>query len=98
MLSRSTPTESSILSAELIIIGATKDQLRRELAEAGTVTPHEAGSFEEALDMARKLAQPGWNVLMSPACASFDMFTCFEERGERFKAIVNGWPSGDAQA
>ncbi|MBQ6232536.1 MAG: UDP-N-acetylmuramoyl-L-alanine--D-glutamate ligase [Clostridia bacterium] len=84
--------------AELIIIGATKDQLRRELAEAGTVTPHEAGSFEEALDMARKLAQPGWNVLMSPACASFDMFTCFEERGERFKAIVNGWPSGDAQA
>ena len=77
--------------AELIILGATKDQLRRELAEAGTVVPHEADTFEAAVEMARRLAKPGWNVLLSPACASFDMFTCFEERGERFKAIVNGW-------
>ena len=76
---------------ELVILGATRDQLRRELAEAGTVTPHEAESFEDAMDQARALARPGWNVLLSPACASFDMFTCFEERGERFKAIVNGW-------
>ena len=75
----------------LIILGATKDQLRRELKQAGTVTPAEADTFEEAVNMARGFAKPGWNVLLSPACASFDMFTCFEERGERFKAIVNGW-------
>ena len=77
--------------AELVIIGATKEQLRRELAAAGTVTPHEAETFEDAVTLCRQLAKPGWNVLLSPACASFDMFTCFEERGERFKAIVNGW-------
>ena len=76
----------------LIILGATKDQLRKELGQAGTVIPAEAETFEEAVETARKLAQPGWNVLLSPACASFDMFTCFEERGEHFKAIVNGWP------
>lgn len=84
--------------AELIILGATKEQLKRELAQAGTVLPHEADTFEEAVLLARKLAKPGWNVLLSPACASFDMFTCFEERGERFKAIVNSWQSGDAEA
>ena len=77
--------------AELVIIGATKEQLRRERAAAGTVTPHEAETFEDAVTLCRQLAKPGWNVLLSPACASFDMFTCFEERGERFKAIVNGW-------
>ena len=77
--------------AALIILGATKDQLRRELKQAGTVTPAEADTFEQAVNMARGFAKPGWNVLLSPACASFDMFTCFEERGERFKAIVNGW-------
>ena len=84
--------------AELIILGAVKDQLRRELAQAGTVVPHEADTFEEAVLLARRLAKPGWNVLLSPACASFDMFTCFEERGERFKAIVNSWQPGDARA
>ena len=82
--------------ARLVILGATKDQLRRELAAAGTVWPEEAGTFDEAVQLARSRAQPGWNVLLSPACASFDMFTCFEERGERFKAIVNAWQPGEA--
>ena len=77
--------------AALVVLGATRDQLLRELAGAGTIQPHVADSFEEALELSRGLAQPGWNVLLSPACASFDMFTCFEERGERFKAIVNSW-------
>jgi UDP-N-acetylmuramoylalanine--D-glutamate ligase len=36
----------------------------------------------------RALTQPGWNVLLSPACASFDMLHDYEERGRIFKQIV----------
>lgn len=44
-----------------------------------------AGSFEDAVNVAFSKAESGWNVLLSPACASFDMFKDFEERGKIFK-------------
>ena len=47
-----------------------------------------AGPFDEVLSKARKLAQPGEAVLLSPACSSYDMFRNYEERGERFRAAV----------
>jgi UDP-N-acetylmuramoylalanine--D-glutamate ligase len=47
-----------------------------------------AGSFEEALATASRLAQPGDAVLLSPACSSYDMFRNYEERGDRFRAAV----------
>jgi UDP-N-acetylmuramoylalanine--D-glutamate ligase len=49
---------------------------------------YEAGRMEEALDCALSHAQSGDIVLLSPACASFDEFSCFEERGEVFKDLV----------
>ncbi len=48
----------------------------------------ECDSLEQALEAAISLAHPGTTVLFSPACASFDMFQDFEQRGQRFKAIV----------
>lgn len=48
----------------------------------------ETQSMEEAVQIAYKLAEPGDSVLLSPACASFDLFTNFEERGEQFKQAV----------
>ena len=45
--------------------------------------------FEEAILKAQSMAPEGGNVLLSPACASFDMFDNFEQRGEVFKRIVN---------
>ena len=49
----------------------------------------EAGySMEKGVELARAAARPGDAVLLSPACASFDMYSGFEERGRDFKAIV----------
>jgi UDP-N-acetylmuramoylalanine--D-glutamate ligase len=47
-----------------------------------------AGSFEEVIATARRLARPGDAVLLSPACSSYDMFKNYEERGERFRQAV----------
>lgn len=47
-----------------------------------------AKSLEEAVSIASRLAGPGWSVALSPACASYDMFSNFEERGRLFKEIV----------
>ena len=46
------------------------------------------GTFDEVLATARRLAQRGDAVLLSPACSSYDMFRNYEERGERFRATV----------
>ncbi len=48
-----------------------------------------ADGFEEAVLLAARTAQPGEAVLLSPACASWDMFPNYEVRGEKFKEIVN---------
>jgi UDP-N-acetylmuramoylalanine--D-glutamate ligase len=51
------------------------------------------GSLEEAVERAARLAQPGDAVLLSPACASFDMFRDYKHRGEVFAAAVRGLPA-----
>jgi UDP-N-acetylmuramoylalanine--D-glutamate ligase len=53
------------------------------------VTP--AGSFEEVVATARRLAKPGDAVLLSPACSSYDMFDNYERRGDRFRASVEAF-------
>ncbi len=52
-----------------------------------------AASFDEAMGMAREMASPGDVVVMSPACTSYDMFTNYEQRGERFREIVKSFGS-----
>jgi UDP-N-acetylmuramoylalanine--D-glutamate ligase len=47
-----------------------------------------AASLEEVVATARKLARPGDAVLLSPACSSYDMFRNYEERGDRFRSMV----------
>jgi UDP-N-acetylmuramoylalanine--D-glutamate ligase len=77
--------------SHLVLIGEAKTRLNLEL---GSLTDtHLAESLEEAVELSRSLTQPGGVVLFSPACSSFDMFKNYEERAERFKALVR-----DAQA
>lgn len=45
-------------------------------------------SMEECINKSMELAETGDTVLLSPACASFDLFTCYEDRGEQFKEQV----------
>ena len=60
----------------------------RGAPEASSLILARAASLEEAVRVASENAEPGCSVVLSPACASFDMFSNFEERGARFKEIV----------
>lgn len=74
----------------VVLVGATSDEIAVALDKAGYDTYSRAGmDFEKAVHMARDLAVEGGNVLLSPACASFDLFRDYEQRGEIFKQIVN---------
>ncbi len=73
---------------EAVLIGVTADQIEDTLRREGFTAIHREGSMQAAVERCRALAQPGWNVLLSPACASFDMFHDYEERGRVFKQIV----------
>ena len=72
------------------VIGEAAERLADELAPAAErgVVISNAGTLEAAVAEARSDAQPGEVVLLSPACASFDAFKDFEERGNRFRELV----------
>ena len=70
----------------LVLIGEDADNIYSQLK--GTTTIERAETMDDAVSIAFKSADPGDSVLLAPACASFDMFTSFEERGEVFKAAV----------
>jgi UDP-N-acetylmuramoylalanine--D-glutamate ligase len=58
----------------------------------------DARSMEEALRKCRDFAHPGDTVLLSPCCASFDLFQSYEDRGDQMKAIVRQWMSEEKNA
>ena len=74
---------------QVVVMGQTAKQIAKSLEDAGYHKITRAYSMEDAVDKARGLAVSGGNVLLSPACASFDMFSDYEERGRVFKEIVN---------
>ncbi len=79
----------------LCLTGATAGKIREAVESADGYEPGhpeiiQCDDFTSAVLAARDAAKPGDVVILSPACASFDQFKNFEERGRTFKDIVNG--------
>jgi UDP-N-acetylmuramoylalanine--D-glutamate ligase len=74
-------------AATVHLIGQDAPRLDEALAGAGAVVHHD-GDLERAVASARAAARPGDVVLLSPACASFDQFEGYEDRGRTFAALA----------
>ena len=72
---------------QVLVIGEDGDRIGTAFAGAD-IPVTRSGSLDDAVTTAMKLAAPGDVVLLSPACASFDMFDNFEHRGDVFKKLV----------
>ena len=85
---KSKPVKSSPNITHAILLGQTASQIEESLRRNGFFAYTNAYSLEDAVLKAGTQAVPGGNVLFSPACASFDMFRDYEQRGAIFKEIV----------
>lgn len=82
----SSPVKSRV--KKLILIGEAREKIKEFLG--GLTETIFADNLEEAVMISIKSASKGDVVLLSPACASFDMFRDYKDRGEQFKKIVRG--------
>ena len=73
---------------KLILLGATKERIAKTAKAHGFTDYEFAESLEEAVQRSAALAKEGDAVLLSPACASWDMFASYEQRGTLFKEYV----------
>jgi len=78
----------------MVLIGESKEILRKEFKDI--VKIKEADSLKEAVEIAFNQSHPKDTILLSPMCASFDMFANYEERGNIFKQIVKDLTSQNA--
>lgn len=72
----------------LILLGEAAERFNEAAVKAGVGDIRRVCSMREAVELAHKIAAKPQTVLLSPACASFDMFTGFPERGRCFKQLV----------
>ncbi|MDD2979801.1 MAG: UDP-N-acetylmuramoyl-L-alanine--D-glutamate ligase [Hespellia sp.] len=73
---------------KLVLLGATREKIAETAKAHGFMDIVMADTFDEAVDICARGAVPGDAVLLSPACASWGMFKNFEERGDKFKELV----------
>ncbi|RMH06247.1 MAG: UDP-N-acetylmuramoyl-L-alanine--D-glutamate ligase, partial [Nitrospirae bacterium] len=75
---------------QVIVIGEASARIRQAIE--GTTSICHALSLQEAVSQADRAARSGDVVLLSPACASFDMFRDYRDRGEQFRRLVWALP------
>jgi UDP-N-acetylmuramoylalanine--D-glutamate ligase len=78
-----------------LLIGAAADKIEKQIA--GSVAIERAGTLEAAVQVASQAAKPGDVVLLAPACASFDQFQNYEQRGRVFKELVRKLGQGETR-
>ena len=76
-------------AVHVLLIGRDAALIEQSIAASG-VPAERVASMEKAVARAAQVAAPGNAVLLSPACASFDMFRDYKHRGEVFAAAVKG--------
>ena len=73
----------------IVCLGVDNSKIHAAFEDiVGTENITDTGSADAAVKAASRFASPGDVVLLSPCCASFDLFSCYEDRGEQFKAAV----------
>lgn len=86
--------ELSVLIKEkaraVVLIGESAGEIKHAVENQGGPEAYLAGTLSEAVSAAGRIARRGDVVLLSPACASWDMFKNYEERGDLFKQAVMG--------
>ena len=73
---------------ELVLMGDTAPKIREAAEKVGFSKIHTVSDMQQAVRVAFALAAPGDTVLLSPACASWDRYANFEDRGDDFKKCV----------
>ena len=73
----------------LVLLGETKEKIKETADKYGFEKVYLVKDMEEAVRKSFQLANRGDTILLSPACASWDMYHSFEARGEHFKGIVS---------
>ena len=72
----------------LVYLGVDNSKLQASFDGLGLPVADVQSGMKEAVEAAYRLAEPGDTVLLSPCCASFDLFNSYEDRGEQFKQCV----------
>ena len=72
----------------LVYLGLHNEKLHQFFDPMGLPVADVQTGMEEAVRAAYRLAKPGDTVLLSPCCASFDLFKSYEDRGDQFKRYV----------
>ena len=79
--------------SSLILLGKTSDKIESEILKSKNYKENnpkiiKVTSMQQAVETASNISSPGDIVALSPACASFDLYKDFEERGNHFKSLV----------